>query len=33
MLSTDFPIVIEVIDRKEKIEAIKPVIDQAVKEG
>lgn len=32
-LSTDFPIVIEVIDRKEKIEAIKPVIDQAVKEG
>ncbi|NLJ37592.1 MAG: DUF190 domain-containing protein [Candidatus Atribacteria bacterium] len=32
-LSTDLPIMIEVVDRKEKIDAIKPIIDQSVKEG
>ncbi len=32
-LSTDLPIVIEVVDKPEKIEKIKPLIDEAVKEG
>lgn len=32
-LSADLPIVIEVVDTKEKIEAVKPLIDEAVKEG
>jgi len=32
-LSTDLPIVIEVVDTREKIERIKPIIDEAVKEG
>lgn len=32
-LSTDLPIVIEVVDTREKIEAVKPIIDEAVKEG
>ena len=32
-LSSDLLVVIEVVDHKEKIEAIKPIIDQSVKEG
>lgn len=32
-LSTDLPIVIEVVDRREKIEKIKPILDEAVREG
>jgi PII-like signaling protein len=32
-LSADLPIVIEVVDTREKIERIKPIIDEAVKEG
>lgn len=32
-LSADLPIVIEVVDTKEKIEAVKPIIDEAVREG
>lgn len=32
-LSTDLPIVIEVVDTWEKIEKIKPIIDEAVQEG
>jgi PII-like signaling protein len=32
-LSADLPIVIEIVDTREKIERIKPIIDEAVKEG
>ncbi len=32
-LSTDLPIVIEIVDRQEKIEAFLPVIDDAIQEG
>lgn len=32
-LSTDLPIVIEVADKKENIERIKPKLDQIIKEG
>ncbi len=32
-LSTDLPIVIEIIDTPEKIDAFLPIIDEAIKEG
>jgi len=32
-LSTDLPIVVEIVDTKEKIEAFLPVVDGAIKEG
>ena len=32
-LSTDLPVVIEIVDTREKIEAFMPVVDGAVKEG
>ncbi|MCH6581168.1 MAG: DUF190 domain-containing protein [Nitrospinae bacterium] len=32
-LSTDLPIVVEVADTKEKIDAIKPMLDNRVTEG
>ncbi|MEN3185706.1 MAG: DUF190 domain-containing protein [Atribacterota bacterium] len=32
-LSTDLPIVVEVVDKEEKIERVKPILDKAVKEG
>ncbi len=32
-LSTDLPIVIEVIDKKENIEKIRPKLDEIIKEG
>jgi len=32
-LSTDLPVVIEIVDREEKIEAFLPHIDGAIKEG
>ena len=32
-LSTDLPIVVEIVDTREKIEAFIPVIDGAVREG
>jgi len=32
-LSTDLPIVIEVVDTRDKIEAVKPKLDGIVKEG
>lgn len=32
-LSTDLPVVIEVVDKREKIEKIKPILDEAVTEG
>lgn len=32
-LSTDLPIVVEIVDTKDKIEAFLPVIDEAIKEG
>lgn len=32
-LSTDLPIVIEIVDTKEKIEAFLPVIDDAITDG
>ncbi len=32
-MSTDLPVVIEIVDTREKIEAFMPVVDGAVKEG
>jgi PII-like signaling protein len=32
-LSTDLPIVIEIVDAREKIEAFLPLVDQAIAEG
>ena len=32
-LSTDLPIVIEVVDKKEKIEKIKPRLDEVIEQG
>lgn len=32
-LSSDLPIVIECVDRKEKIDKIKPMLDEIIKEG
>jgi len=32
-LSTDLPIVVEIVDTKDKIEAFLPVVDEAVPEG
>lgn len=32
-LSTDMPIIIEVTDKKENIEKVKPKLDQIIKEG
>jgi PII-like signaling protein len=32
-LSTDLPVVVEIVDTKEKIEAFLPVLDEAVREG
>ena len=32
-LSEDLPIVIEIVDAREKIEAFMPVVDQAIREG
>src|SRR5262249_12937697 len=32
-LSEDLPIVIEIVDAREKIEAFMPIVDQAVEEG
>jgi PII-like signaling protein len=32
-LSTDLPIVIEIVDEKDKIEAFLPIIDEAIPEG
>ena len=32
-LSTDLPIVVEIVDTREKIEAFLPVIDEAIAEG
>ena len=32
-LSTDLPIVIEVVDKKENIEKIRPQLDQVIKQG
>jgi len=32
-LSADLPIVVEIVDRKEKIEAFLPVVDEVVREG
>jgi len=32
-LSTDLPIVVEIVDTREKIEAFLPVIDEAIEEG
>jgi PII-like signaling protein len=32
-LSTDLPIVVEIVDTKDKIEAFLPVVDEAVTEG
>jgi len=32
-LSTDLPIVVEVVDTREKIEAFLPTVDQAIEEG
>jgi uncharacterized protein len=32
-LSTDLPLVIEIVDKNERIEAFIPVVDEAIKEG
>lgn len=32
-LSTDLPIVIEIVDTKEKIDAFLPVVDESIEEG
>jgi len=32
-LSTDLPIVVEIVDTREKIEAFLPVVDEAIREG
>lgn len=32
-LSADLPIVVEIVDRQDKIEAFLPIIDDAIKEG
>ena len=32
-LSTDLPIIIEIVDTKDKIEAFLPAVDEAIKEG
>lgn len=32
-LSEDLPIVVEIVDERDKIEAFMPVVDEAVKEG
>lgn len=32
-LSTDLPIVVEIVDTKEKIEAFLPIVDEAIAEG
>jgi len=32
-LSTDLPIVIEVVDKKENLEKIRPLLDQVIKQG
>ena len=32
-LSTDLPIVVEIVDTRERIEAFMPVIDEAIEEG
>jgi PII-like signaling protein len=32
-LSTDLPVVIEIVDTEEKIDAFLPVVDEAVREG
>ncbi len=32
-LSTDLPLVIEIVDKNERIEAFMPVVDEAIKDG